>query len=42
VTPPDSLLMDTGTAAEECVAGLDRAPRPTRQEAQAAIRTLIR
>jgi GTP cyclohydrolase IA len=39
---PDSLVMDTGAAAEDRVAGLSPATRPTRREAQAAIRTLIR
>jgi GTP cyclohydrolase IA len=47
VTPPDSLLpdsllVDTGAAAEDRMAGHGRACRPTRQDAQAAIRTLIR
>jgi GTP cyclohydrolase IA len=42
VTPPDSLMIGTGTAAEGRLAGLDSALRPTRQEAQAAIRILIR
>ena len=41
MTPPDSLMMDTGTAVEDRDAGAVSAPRPTRQEAQATIRTLI-
>jgi GTP cyclohydrolase IA len=47
VTPPDSLLpdplpADADTAAEDRAASLGTTRRPTRREAEAAIRTLIR